>query len=59
MGALRGRLEAGQGREAGLLGLLAGVAAVAVPRLGPGRAGALLRACVLVIPSVQPRMIGL
>ena len=52
VGALRGRLEAGRGREAGLLGLLAGVAAVAVPRLGPTKFGTLLRACVLVKPSV-------
>ena len=46
--ALRGRLHAGQRREVGLLGLLAGVAALAVPRMGLGKAGALLRASVLV-----------
>lgn len=56
--ALRARLQAGQRREMGLLGLLAGIAALAVPRSGLGKLGALLRASVLVLAAANG-LIGL
>lgn len=51
--ALRARLQAGQRREMGFIGMLAGIAALAVPRPGLGKFGLLLRTSVLVLAAAN------
>ena len=51
--SLQAGLRAGQRREMGLIGLLAGLAALAVPRLGLGRLGTALRLAVMVLAAVN------
>lgn len=46
-------LQAAQRREMGLLGLLAGLAALAIPRLALGRLGGALRTAVLLLAAAN------